>query len=192
MRTGRAILTLPVVLAILSGAALAAPFVLFPKAGELLSPDGKFAVRNAERNGFTTDFLGTSQALWLIELSSGRSRKLCNYLGVAAVAWSSGDFVVVTEYVGKKTSRAWIFPVNRQDDAILLDQPSLTHLVPVEFREALRQNHHVFVEATKVEQGTVHFRIWGYGQHDPSGFRLHCEYGLREPKITCSQDHLSR
>jgi hypothetical protein len=81
--------------------AYAAPFVLFPKAGQLVSPDGRFVVRNREREGSDKDFIGTSHSLWIVEAASGRSRKLCDYLGVAAVAWSNNDFLVVTEYVAK-------------------------------------------------------------------------------------------
>lgn len=184
MRFIRPTLAFLIVLAILTEPAFAAPFVVFPKAGELLSPDGRFAVRNAEKEHSPSDFVGSVQSLWLVEISAGRSRKLCNYLGVAAVAWSGNDFVMVTEYVGKKTSRAWLFPVDDRQGAILLDKPSLTHLAPTEFRDTLRQSDHFFVEAAKVESNTLFFRVWGYGKYNPS-FRLQCEYALREERISC-------
>jgi hypothetical protein len=79
----------------------AGPFVLFPKAVELRSPDGRFVVRNVEREGPATEFVGVCHSLWLVEVAANRSSKLCNYLGVAAIAWSNNDFVVITEYVTK-------------------------------------------------------------------------------------------
>lgn len=193
MRTIRLMLAVPVVLALFAAASLAAPFVLFPKTGELISPDGRLAVRNVEQHGSASDIVVTNaQSLWLVEIATGRSQKLCNYLGVAAVAWSGNDFVLVTEYVGKKTSRAWLFPVDSQRAAIRIDKPLLTHLVPVEFRETLRQNEHVFVEATKVERDALLFRVWGYGSHAGTGFHLQCEYALREEQISCSAGRANR
>lgn len=163
----------------------AAPFVLFPKASQLASPDGRFLVRNQERSGSEKEFIGTSHSLWLIESASGRSRKLCDYLGVAAVAWSNNDFLVVTEYVAKKTSRAWIFSANGQRDPVLLDKVTLTRMVPPELRPVLRENDHVFVEASRAENETVQLRAWGYGLHDPRGFRWSCTYSMREGSIFC-------
>lgn len=91
---------------------LASQFVVFPKASELVSPDGRFAVRSVDASGAASDFVGTFHALWLYELTTGRSRKLCDYLGVASAAWSANDFLVITQYVGKKTSRALVFPLS--------------------------------------------------------------------------------
>jgi hypothetical protein len=186
MRFFRLMLAVSVLLAMLAATAVGAPFVLFPKTGELRSPDGRLAVRNAERHGSAADIVVIdAQSLWLVEVTTGRSRKLCNYLGVAAVAWSGNDFVVVTEYVGKRTSRAWLFPVVGPYDDVMLDKPTLTHSVPIEFRETFRQNDHVFVEAVSVQDGALLFRVWGYGARNAAGFRLQCEYALREKQITC-------
>ena len=61
------------VVAVLAVQAVAAPFVVFPKANELVSPDGRFAVRNSERQGAASDFIGTFHSLWLVE-SANRAR----------------------------------------------------------------------------------------------------------------------
>jgi hypothetical protein len=168
--------------------ASAAPFVVFPKAGQLVSPDGRLVVGSVEHEGAASDFVGTFHSLWLTELATGHSRKLCDYLGVAAVAWSSKGSLVVTEYVGKRTSRAWVFLAADLDDPVMLDKPTLTRLVPVELRSTLRGNNHVFVEASQVEEDTLHLRVWGYGQHDASGFRWRCEYALVEGAISCVEE----
>jgi hypothetical protein len=163
----------------------AGQFVVFPKAGELASPDGLFMVRNADRQASATDLDGTFHTLWLTEVASGRSRKLFDYVGVAAVGWAANDSLVITEYVGKRTSRALVIPVRDAGDPLMLDKATLTRLVPIDLRPALRGNDHVFVEAWRVEGDAVHLRVWGYGAHDPNGFHWNCEYGLTEGAVTC-------
>ena len=163
----------------------ASPFVVFPKASELISPDGRFAVRNVDAANSTSDFVGTFHSLWLYELATGRSRKLCDYMGVAAAAWSDNDFLVVTQYVGKRTSRTLVFSAVNQQDPVMLDSATLIRLLPPDLRPALRENDHVFVEGSRVEQDTLHLSVWGYGRHDPNGFRYRCQYNLREGAVAC-------
>ena len=165
----------------------AGPFVVFPQAGSLSSPDGRFQIRNAEREAPTAEFSGTFHSLWLFENASGRSRKLCDYLGVSAVSWSNSDFVIVTQYVGKKTSRALVFSLTHPGDTILLDSPTLTHILPPELRDTLRENDHVFVEGSRIEGETLYLTVWGYGRHDANGFRWHCQYALPEGTVACEQ-----
>jgi hypothetical protein len=195
MRTCRITLCMAVVVASVSLctiATLASPFVVFPKAVELLSPDGRFAVRSVDTAGAASDFVGTFHALWLYDLPTGRSRKLCEYVGVAAAAWSSNDFLVVTQYVSKRTSRALVFSAATPQDPVMLDKATLIRLVPTELRPALRENDHVFVEGSRVEQETLHLTVWGYGQHDAGGFRYRCEYTLREGALSCIKERGSR
>ena len=183
-------------LALLSAAsctqAHAGQFVVFPKAGELASPDGQCVVRNAERQASATDLDGTFHSLWLTELATGRSRKLFDYVGVAAVGWSANDSLVITEYVGKRTSRALVVSARGAGDSLMVDKATLTRLVPVDLRSSLRGNDHVFVEAWQVDGDTVHLRVWGYGEHDPKGFHWNCEYGLVEGTIACIDQPESR
>lgn len=167
--------------------ALAAPFVVFPKAGELTSQDGRFVVRNSDPKGQSSEYVGTFHSLFLEELSSGRSRKLCDYVGVAAVAWTKNDLLIMTEYLSKRTSRALIFAADNSRDPVVIDQPLLTNLVPVNLRPQLRENDHVFVEALQVEGETLTLRVWGYGKHDANGFRWLCQYSLLEGVISCEE-----
>jgi len=192
MRQARIVLAGAMMSAILIAQAVAAPFVLFPKATELASPDGRFVVRNLERKGGPTEFVGTSLSLWLVEKATGRARKLCDYIGVAAVAWSNNDFLVITEYVGKKTSRALVFSAADAIDPVVLDKRTLLRLIPVDLRDTLRENDHVFVEASRVAEQTLHVRVWGYGQHDAHGFQWNCEYAFREGTVSCGDDRPSR
>jgi hypothetical protein len=166
--------------------AWAAPFVVFPDAGRLVSPDGRFEVRDAGREAAASEFVGTFHALWLVDVASGRSRKLCDYLGVAAVAWSGNDFVVITQYVGKKSSRALVFATNGADQPVMLDSASLIQMLPIESRAPLRENDHVFIEALRLDHGTFYFHVWGYGKHDWNGFQMNCEYGLSDGNVTCA------
>jgi hypothetical protein len=191
MRPCRILLYSNLLVASLTVAAFASPFVVFPKASELISPDGHFAVRSVDTAGATSDFVGTFHSLWLFELATGRSRKLCDYLGVASAAWSTNGFLVVTQYVGKRTSRALVFSAVSAQDPVMIDKAALIQLVPVELRPPLRENDHVFVEGSHVEEDSLHLSVWGYGPHDPNGFRYHCEYTLREGSISCTQEHVS-
>ncbi len=171
---------------------LASPIVVFPKAGELRSPDGRFVVRNVEREATFSDFIGSFHSLWLVETASQRSRKLCDYLGVAAVGWSNNDFLVVTDYVAKNGSRALVFSVADGRDPVMVDKPTLIRIIPAEKRAALRVSDHVFIEALRMEDETFHFRVWGYGQKYAQSFRWHCEYGLREGIISCAEERSSK
>ena len=136
---------------------------MFPKTSRLVSADGRFEVRDVAPQSSAGELVGASHSLWLTELTTGRSRKLCDYLGIAAVAWSSNDFLVVTQYVGKKTSRALVFAASSPVEPVLLDAPGLIQMVNVEMRPSLRGNDHIFVEASRLEEETFYFRVWGYG-----------------------------
>jgi hypothetical protein len=191
MRSWRILLGVAVLVALLiamSVDTLASQFVVFPKASELISPDGRFAVRSVDSKRSASDFVGTFHSLWLFELASGGSRKLCDYLGVASAAWSSNDWLVVTQYVGKRTSRALVFSATVVEDPVMLDKITLTRLVPAELRPSLRENDHVFVEGSRVKQDKLYLTVWGYGQHDANGFRWRCEYALREGTVSCSEE----
>src|SRR5580765_6588765 len=118
MRLVRIGLVLLLCAAVLPVQTFAAPIVVFPKAGRLLSPDGRFEVRDADREGSSLEFVGTFHSLWLTEVATGRSRKLCDYVGIAAVAWSSNDFLVITQYVSKKTSRALVFAASSEESVL--------------------------------------------------------------------------
>lgn len=167
--------------------ARAGPFVLFPRAGQLVSPDGRFVVRDVDREAPATEFVGTFRSLWVTEIATGRSWKLCDYMGVAAVAWASGDSLMVTQYVGRKCSRALVFSPG-SDEAVMLDAATLIRIVPLEMRQALRENDHVFIEATRIEEGIFYFRVWGYGAVDPEGFRWKCQYGLQDGGVGCQAE----
>ena len=60
--------TFIVLLSVGSLTTLASQFVVFPKASELVSPDGRFAVRSVDASGAASDIVGTFHALWLYEL----------------------------------------------------------------------------------------------------------------------------
>jgi hypothetical protein len=164
----------------------AAPFSMFPKAERLISPDGRFEVRDVTPQSSAGELVGAPHSLWLTELSTGRSRKLCDYLGLAAVAWSSNDFLVITQYPGRKTSRALVFAAASSEEPALLDAPGLIQMLPVELRPTLRENDHLFVEASRLEREIFFFRVWGYGKHDPNGFHWNCQYLLTDGHVSCT------
>ena len=186
MRETQRILQLAVVLATMAIPALAVgPFVVFPQAGELISPDRQFTVRNVDAADPGSEFVGTFHSLWLTNLTTNQSRKLCDYVGVAAVAWSGSDEILVTQYLSKKTSRVLVLPVAANHEPLVVDQPAVTQILPVELRDTLRQNDHVFIEASRFDNAILYLTIWGYGQHDRNGFHWSCQYNLREGSLTC-------
>ena len=76
----------PVLLVSVAVHVYAAPLTLFPKAGRLASPDGRFEVRDIDQREPDSELFGIFHSLWLIETATGHSRKLCDYVGIAAVA----------------------------------------------------------------------------------------------------------
>ena len=178
MRFHRALLCVAAAVIAFKLLAHAAPFVAFPKAGQLPSYDGRFVVRNTDREAPLSEYVGTFHSLFLEETASGRTRKLCDYVGVAAVAWAKNDLIIVTQYVSKRTSRALIFAANDSREPVVIDQPLLTNLVPANLRPQLQDNDHVFVGASQVEGKSLTLRVCGYGKHDANDFRWRCDYSL--------------
>jgi hypothetical protein len=186
MRVHRTWLYVAAIIALNLGAQ-AAPFVVFPKAGELASQDGRYVVRNIDPGAHPSEYVGTFHSLFLEEMATGRTRKLCDYVGVAAVTWTKNDLLIMTEYLSKHTSRALIFAADNSRDTVVIDQPLLTTLVPVNLRPQLRENDHVFVEPMQVDGETLSLRVWGYGKHDANGFRWLCNYSLIDGVISCEE-----
>lgn len=162
------------------------PVVLFPKVGQLISPDQRFVVRAAAREGAATEFIGTFHSLWLTDWATGRSRKLCDYLGVSAVAWSGDDFLLITQYSGKKSARALLVSA-KGDESIMLDAATLAAIVPADLQAALHDNDHIFVEASRLEGGLFYVWVWGYGHRDPNGFSRNCTYALSGGAVSCTE-----
>jgi hypothetical protein len=186
MRRAWQMLAVALMVALSAVEARAGPFVLFPKAGQLVSPDGRFVVRDVDREAPATEFVGTFRSLWVTEVATGRSKKICDYMGVAAVAWSGGHFLIVTQYVGRRSSRALLFSPE-WDDILMIDTGALIRAVPLEMRQPLR-NDHVFIEGTRIEADVFYFHVWGYGALDPGGFRWKCQYGLQTGEVACEAE----
>jgi len=127
---------------------------------------------------------GVFRSLILEELPRGQSWALYNYVSRVAVACSGDRFVVVTDYVSQRTSRALVFAIDSRGDPfaveqVTLDKVQLARLVPAEQDVHLLANVHVFVAVTRVEKDALILRTSGYGAHDPKGFRLACQCDLR-------------
>lgn len=172
--------------------AQAVPYVLFPKAGQLPSQDGRFVVRNVDPVAPASEYVGTFHSLVLEDTTSGRTRKLCDYVGVAALAWTKNNVLIMTEYLSKHTSRVRIFPADDSRDPVVIDQSLLTRVAPVDLRPQIRENDHVFVEASQIDGDTLMIGVWGYGKHDPNGFRWRCQYSLFEGAISCQESPIRK
>jgi hypothetical protein len=153
-------------------------FTIFPDRKELRFPGGLYVVRSVDHVAKTGEFSGLFRTLIVEEASTGRVRKLYDYVGRVAVAWSRKDYIIVTDYVNKKTSRAIVFPVAADRDGLIVDKTQLIPLLPEAQHVHLEQNDHVFVEASSVTGRELSLRVWGYGRRDTAGFRYSCKYDL--------------
>jgi len=167
-------------------------FATFPDRPELRSPDGRFLIRSVDHVTGPSDFSGVFRSLVLEEPSSGRSWAIYSYVGRVAVAWSGNRFIIVTDYVSKRTSRALVFAIDSRVEPfsvekVTLDKVQLAGLLPTEQNVHLLGNDHVFVEVSRVEGDALILRVWGYGARDPKGLRLDCQYDLRSGRAACRE-----
>jgi hypothetical protein len=91
----------------------------------------------------------------------------------------------VTDYLSKKTARALVFRIDRPDEYLVLDKSSLAARIPEEHRVQLERNDHAFLEVSRIEGSVLTLRVWGYGGHDPQGFRFQCTYELDQGTTAC-------
>jgi hypothetical protein len=117
-------------------------------------------VRSVDHVSRPGEFPGVFRTLIVEEVSTGRVRKLYDYVGHVALAWSGNDFILVTDYVNKKTSRAIVFPVAPERDGLVVHKTQLIPLLPEEQQVHLEQNDHVF---GSVECGRKSAEIAGMG-----------------------------
>jgi len=97
-------------------------FSTFPDRSELRSPDGRFLIRSVDHAASPSDFSGLFRSLVVEEPRSGRSWALYNYVGRVAVAWSGNRFIIVTDYVSKRTSRALVFAIDSRVEPFSVEQ----------------------------------------------------------------------
>jgi len=105
-------------------------FTIFPDRKELRSPDGHYVVRSVDHVSRPGEFPGVFRTLIVEEVSTGRVRKLYDYVGHVALAWSGNDFILVTDDVDKKTSRAIVSPVAPERDGLVVHKTQLIPLLP--------------------------------------------------------------
>src|SRR4029077_17302382 len=90
-------------------------FTTFRDRPELRSPDGRFLIRSVDHAASASDFSGLFRSLVLEETRSGRSWALYNYvtcLGGGGAPGSGNLFIIVTDYVSKRTSRPLVFAID--------------------------------------------------------------------------------
>jgi len=162
-------------------------FATFPESRELPSPDGRYVIRNVDANPAPQQLSGVFHSLFLEEPSTGRSRKLYDYVRRVAVAWSAGNRIIVTDYTSQKNSRALVLAADESFEPVVIDKPSLEAALPAGQRACLSKNDHVFVEASSLQGDALVFRVWGYGAQDANGFRLICQYDLARSAVSCGE-----
>jgi len=181
-----------VVLLLATQVALAEQFSIFPDRPELLSPDGRFRIRSVDHVARPSDFSGVFRSLILEDVASGNTLEFYSYVGRVAVAWSGNNFIIVTDYVSKRTSRVLVFSIDSRADRFAMDKVQLNKvelaaLLPSEQKTHLLENDHVYLEVSRVEGSVLILQVWGYGSRDPKGFRLSCHYDLHEGNAACTE-----
>jgi hypothetical protein len=106
----------------------------------------------------------------LEETGSGRSRKFCDYLGVAAVAWAKNEFIIMTQYVSRRTSRAAVVTADGSREPVVIDQPLLTKIVPVELRPQLRKTTMCLWKCRESRERHSRFGCGDMGSTMPTAF----------------------
>jgi len=167
--------------------AKAEQFAVFPDRQELWSPDAKFVIRSVEHQAARGEFSGLFRSLVMEEAATGSTRNLYNYVGRVGVAWSGNNFVIVTDYASKRTARALIFRLDRPNEYLAIDKPHLLTQLHDERRAQLEHNDHVYLEVSRIDGSALVLRVWGYGAHDPNGFRFQCAYDLNEGNVSCRE-----
>jgi hypothetical protein len=175
------------VLVFACGLVKAEQFAVFPDRQELRSPDAKFVIRSVEHKAARGEFSGVFRSLVMEEADTGSVRTLYNYVGRVSVAWSGNNFVIVTDYASKRTARALIFRLDRPDEYLVIDKPHLLPQLHDERRVQLERNDHVYLEVSRIDGTALVLRVWGYGAHDPAGFRFQCAYDLNEGTASCRE-----
>ncbi len=174
---------------VLSWSLLAAEqFAVFPDRKELRSPNGKFVIRSVDHVAARGEFSGMIRWLVLEETATGKLHPLYNYVSRVGVAWSGDNFVIVTDYVSKKTARAMVFDMNHPGEFLVIDKPHLTAELHEQPREQLEGNDHVYLEVSRIEGSASLLRVWGYGRRDPQGFRFWCTYDLKQRTVSCPEN----
>ena len=163
-------------------------FAVFPERAELRSPNGQFVIRTVEHAAVRGEFSGVFRSLVIEELATGSVHEIYKYVGRVGVAWSGDNFVIVTDYVSKKTARALVFRLDRPDEYVVIDKAHLLTQVHDERRAQLERNDHVYLEVARIEGNTLMLRVWGYGTQDPQGFRFQCAYDLNEGTASCREN----
>ncbi len=153
-------------------------FVSFPGSGaDLLSPDGRYIIRNENRDSSPRAFTGAFHTLFLDETARKSRRKLCDYIRHVQVAWTADSSrILVNDYYTSNSSRALVFSVEQSAESTIIDKNWLITALPAPQAERLRNNKHVYIQASGMNGDRLLFNVRGYGEGDPAGFRLNCEY----------------
>jgi hypothetical protein len=163
-------------------------FATFPNAAnELPSPNGRFIVRSIGYGAAPGTISGKFHALVLETRETGKSRKLCDYLGKVMVSWAADDVLFVNDYYTARGSRVLVFVTDETIPPLVIDRNLMVKFLdPITSRHLLRNNH-VFIAAYKLEGDTLALRLWGYGTQDAKGFILSCDYSLERNTASCRE-----
>ena len=91
---------------------------------ELPSRDGQFLVRSISYGTAPGSISGKFHALVLEERRTGKSHKLCDYLGKIMVFWTADNVLVVNDYYTDMGARVLLFVTDETIPPVAIDKTS--------------------------------------------------------------------
>jgi hypothetical protein len=150
--------------------------VTFPgRRSEAKSPDGRYAIRNAD-----DEKKEPAHTLTLIDSGSGSSTQIYSYGRHVDVLWSpTSRAFVVNDYEGSDTSRPVLFTVPWAGQPLDLREKLTYFLRSRGKAKGVDGNHHVYFTVQHWLSGDeILCQVTGYGDADPKGFTERYIYKL--------------
>jgi len=146
---------------------------------ELGSPNGDYTLVNTDSER------EPHHSLILRNNKTGAARRLLDYGRSVTVLWSpAGRRIAVTDNFASNESRILILTADGRAPDLSLQDVVGKGLAPPELLRALRENDHVYFEALRWDgEGSLRFRVRGYGASDGSEFSHRYVYSLAAGRI---------
>jgi hypothetical protein len=161
-------------------------FAVFPDRKELRSPGGRFVIRSVEH---CRKALRAQRRVPIVDPGGYDNGDLARPL---SLPWPCGrrpgaNFIIVTDYASKRTSRALIFRIDQPNEYTIIDKPHLTAQLPAQFRPHFDGNDHVYLEGVEDRRRYSDTPGVGVPNSRQAGFRSPCGYHLNERRASCGE-----
>lgn len=151
----------------------------FPGVEEVSSPDGKYIVKNQDRENERPNHV-----LFWVDTTRATEQLLLEYDRNVEVLWAPDSTrIIINDHQGSDESTCYIFNVRSEDRTDikkrLLEEHRLTRHIT--------ENHHVYISCEDwVTEEIVSISASGYGNLDPAGFDIRVDYDLDSDVVSMS------